>query len=155
MVMLLCSNSADFAKDTYYRFMKSIHIDWNRFTSMLVTNISKDVIVPTTSDDRVNALIVDDSMFSTFVICGDKGVLESLSASMKAQDNRESVGLISVPLTYFYADPGSLFSPKLADWYKEHVNVPYKAARFKDSDHMLVSNFPEKFAEEVETLLSC
>ena len=85
----------------------------------------------------------------------DEGVLKSLSASMKAQDNRENVGLISVPLTYFYADPGSLFSPKLADWYKEHVNVPYKAVRFKDSDHMLVSNFPEKFAEEVGALLSC
>ena len=64
MDMLLGSNSADFAKDTYYRFMKSIHINWNRFTSMLAANISRDVIVPATSDDRINALIVDDSMFS-------------------------------------------------------------------------------------------
>ena len=64
MDMLLGSNSADFAKDTYYRFMKSIHINWNRFTSMLAANISMDVIVPATSDDRINALIVDDSMFS-------------------------------------------------------------------------------------------
>lgn len=41
MYMLFGSNSADFAKDTYYRFMKVIHINWNRFTSMLATNISK------------------------------------------------------------------------------------------------------------------
>ena len=83
----------------------------------------------------------------------DEGVLRSLSASMKAQDNREAVGMITVPLTYFYADPGSLFSPKLADWCGEHVKTPYKAVRFPDSDRMLVSNYPEKFAEEVGKLL--
>lgn len=83
----------------------------------------------------------------------DEGVLRSLSASMKAQDNREAVGRITVPLTYFYADPGSLFSPRLADWYAEQVKTPYKAVRFSDSDHMLVSNYPEKFAEEVGKLL--
>ena len=83
----------------------------------------------------------------------DEGVLRSLSASMKAQDNREAVGMITVPLTYFYADPGSLFSPKLAEWYGEHAKTPYKAVRFPDSDHMLVSNDPDKFAEEVGKLL--
>ncbi len=31
---------------------------------MLAANISRDVIIPATSDDRINALIVDDSMFS-------------------------------------------------------------------------------------------
>ncbi len=64
MDLLLGSNSADFAKDTYYRFMKSIHTNWNRFTALLAVNIATDVIIPATSDDRVNALIVDDSMFS-------------------------------------------------------------------------------------------
>ena len=83
----------------------------------------------------------------------DESVLRSLSASMKAQDHRETVGQITVPLTYFYADPGSLFSPKLADWYGEHVNTPYKAVRFPDSDHMLVANYPDQFAEEVGKLL--
>ena len=83
----------------------------------------------------------------------DEAVLRSLSASMKAQDHRATVEQISVPLTYFYADPGSLFSPALADWYGEHAKVPYRAVRFPDSDHMLVSNYPEKFAEEVGKLL--
>ena len=83
----------------------------------------------------------------------DESVLRSLSASMKAQDHRETVGMINVPLAYFYADPGSLFSPKLADWYKEHVKTPYQAVRFPNSDHMLVSNYPDKFAEEVGKLL--
>ena len=41
----------------------------------------------------------------------DEAVLKSLASSMKAQDNRDTVEMITVPLTYFYADPGSLFSP--------------------------------------------
>lgn len=84
----------------------------------------------------------------------DEDVLRSLSASMKAQDNRETASMITVPLTYFYADPGSLFSPKLADWYRDHVNTPYRAVCFPGSDHMLVSNDPERFAKNVEKLLS-
>ena len=72
---------------------------------------------------------------------------------MKTQDNRTVVEQITVPVTYFFADPGSLFSPKLADWYQEHVRTPYKAVRFPESTHMLVSDYPEKFAEEVEAVL--
>ena len=72
---------------------------------------------------------------------------------MKAQDNRQTVEMITVPLTYFFADPGSLFSPKLADWYKEHVKTPYKAVQFPNSNHMLVSDYPEKFTEEVGRVL--
>ncbi|WP_029232373.1 IS4 family transposase [Butyrivibrio sp. VCB2006] len=64
MDMLLGSNTATFAKDTYYRFMKSISINWIRFTTLLASNICRDVIAPATSEDRVNALIVDDSIFS-------------------------------------------------------------------------------------------
>lgn len=83
----------------------------------------------------------------------DEAVLKSLAASMKTQDNRPAAGQITVPVTYFYADPGSLFSPGLADWYKEHVKAPFKAVRFPESTHMLVSDHPEKFAEEVGKVL--
>ena len=83
----------------------------------------------------------------------DELVLRSLAASMKLQDNRPVVEQITVPLTYFYADPGSLFSPKLADWYKEHVKTQFSAVCFPESTHMLVSDYPEKFAEEVGTVL--
>ena len=68
---------------------------------------------------------------------------------MKTQDNRDVVEQISVPVTYFYADPGSLFSPELADWYGEHVRTKYRAVRFPNANHMLVSDYPDKFAEEV------
>ncbi|MDO5476679.1 MAG: alpha/beta hydrolase [Eubacteriales bacterium] len=83
----------------------------------------------------------------------DEATLKSLSASMKAQDNRPTVSQITVPVTYFYADPGSLFSPALADWYKDHITAPYRAVCFPESTHMLVSDHPEKFAKEVSTVL--
>lgn len=83
----------------------------------------------------------------------DEATLKSLAASMKTQDNRPVVGQITVPVTYFYADPGSLFSPALADWYRAHVTAPFKTVRFPESTHMLVSDYPEKFTEEVSKLL--
>jgi len=83
----------------------------------------------------------------------DENVLKSLADSMKSQDNRPIVEEITVPVTYFYADPGSLFSPKLADWYAGHVQSPFKAVCFSKSTHMLVSDHPEKFAEEVGKVL--
>ena len=83
----------------------------------------------------------------------DESVLKSLAVSMKAQDNCPVVEQITVPVTYFYADPGSLFSPELADWYKEHVKTNYTPVRFPDSDHMLIKDYPEKFAEEVSKIL--
>ena len=72
---------------------------------------------------------------------------------MKLQDNRPIVGQIAVPLFYFYADPGSLFSPALADWYREHVRSAYKSVRFPECTHMLVTDYPEKFTEEVGKVL--
>ena len=83
----------------------------------------------------------------------DEAVLKSLAASMKTQDNRTVVEQITVPVTYFFADPGSLFSPELADWYRDHVRAPYQAVRFPESTHMLVSDNPEKFVKEVSAVL--
>ncbi len=83
----------------------------------------------------------------------DEFVLKSLAASMKMQDNRLTVGQITVPVTYFYADPGSLFSPLLAEWYREHVVTQYRAVRFPESTHMLVSDYPDLFAAEVSKVL--
>ena len=56
-------NTPAFAKDTVYRFMKMIQINWIRFTTILSTRIIKDAIVPLDSKERVNVLIIDDSMF--------------------------------------------------------------------------------------------
>lgn len=60
---------------------------------------------------------------------------------------------ITVPVSYFYAVPGSLFSPKLAEWYQTHVHTPYKAVAFENSTHMLISDHPDQFAKEVMKVL--
>ena len=83
----------------------------------------------------------------------DETVLKGLSASMKAQDNRAVIGEITVPVAYFYAVPGSLFSTDLAKWYREHVKTEFKAVSFPQSTHMMISEHPTMFAEELLKLL--
>ena len=83
----------------------------------------------------------------------DESVLRSLSASMKALDHRDVIGQITVPLTYFYAVPGSLFSPELAKWYELHAQTPFKAVPFADSSHMLITEHPAEFAQALGALL--
>lgn len=83
----------------------------------------------------------------------DEAVLTSLSHSMKTMDSRAVIDQITVPLTYFYAVPGSLFSPELAKWYEQHARVPFRAVPFPKSTHMLIAEHPDKFAEELSKLL--
>ena len=83
----------------------------------------------------------------------DIPVLSSLGHSMQSQDNRDVIAQINVPLTYFYADPGSLFLPDLAEWYSTQASVPVKTVRFAESTHMLIAEHPEQFAAELEKLL--
>lgn len=63
MSLVTGKNTPSFAKDTVYRFMRMIHINWIRFTTILASRIIKDAIVPLNSQGRVNVLTVDDSMF--------------------------------------------------------------------------------------------
>ena len=83
----------------------------------------------------------------------DEEVLKSLAASMKSQDLRGCIAELDVPLTYFYADPGTLFSPDLAEWYGQTVPTKYKSVRFEKATHLLIEKQPEKFASEVAALL--
>ena len=63
MNLITGRNTPNFAKDTVYRFMKMIQVNWIRFTTILASRIIKDAILPLDSEDRVNVLIIDDSMF--------------------------------------------------------------------------------------------
>lgn len=63
MNMLTKKGTVNFAKDTVYRFLNSAHIHWIRFTSLLAATIASKDIAPLTDADRVNVLIVDDTMF--------------------------------------------------------------------------------------------
>ncbi|XXF53247.1 transposase [Thermoanaerobacterium thermosaccharolyticum] len=57
------TNQVGFKKDTVYRFLNSIHINWIRFTTWLSAQIINETITVLTNDKRVNVLIVDDSLF--------------------------------------------------------------------------------------------
>ena len=63
MSLITGRNTLRFEKDTVYRFMKMIQINWIHFTTLLASRIIKDAIVPLNSKDRTNVLIIDDSMF--------------------------------------------------------------------------------------------
>lgn len=63
MSLILGKNLPGFCKDTAYRFMKMTCINWIRFTTILSFRIISQSIYDLTSDQRVNAFIIDDSMF--------------------------------------------------------------------------------------------
>ena len=63
MNLITGRNTPAFAKNTVYRFMKMIQINWIRFTTILSSRIIKDAIITLDSEDRANVLIIDDSMF--------------------------------------------------------------------------------------------
>lgn len=51
-----------FSKNTFYRFLNSTKTNWLRFTTLLSKTVA-ETIEPLTGDDRVNAFVVDDSLF--------------------------------------------------------------------------------------------
>ena len=63
MSLISGKNTPSFAKDTVYRFMKMLQINWIRFTTILAARIIKEAIVPLDSEERENVLTIDDSMF--------------------------------------------------------------------------------------------
>ena len=64
MNLLTGKDTSGSAKDTVYRFMKMLQINWIRFTTILSGRIIiKEAIVPLDSKDRANVLIIDNSMF--------------------------------------------------------------------------------------------
>ena len=52
----------NFSKNTFYRFLNSAKINWLRFTTLLSKKV-EDTVEPLTNEDRVNAFVVDDSLF--------------------------------------------------------------------------------------------
>lgn len=63
MNMLTGKHNESFAKDTVYRFLNSTSINWISFTSLLSSKIATSTITQLTDENRVNVLIIDDTMF--------------------------------------------------------------------------------------------
>ncbi len=51
-----------FSKNTFYRFLNCGKTNWLRFTTILSKDVA-ETIEPLTSEDRINAFVVDDSLF--------------------------------------------------------------------------------------------
>ena len=51
-----------FSKNTFYRFLNNPKINWLRFTTLLSKKVA-DTVEPLTDENRVNAFVVDDSLF--------------------------------------------------------------------------------------------
>ena len=64
MYMQMKTNSyhESFSKNAFYRFLDSAKTNWLRFTTLLSKKVI-DSLKPLTSDDRINAFIIDDSLF--------------------------------------------------------------------------------------------
>lgn len=52
----------NFSKNTFYRFLNCTKTNWLRFTTLL-SKKAADTIVPLTDENRVNAFVVDDTLF--------------------------------------------------------------------------------------------
>ena len=63
MSLITGRDDPSFAKDTVYRFMKMLQINWIRFTTVLAARIIRNAVIPLDSKERVNVLTIDDSMF--------------------------------------------------------------------------------------------
>lgn len=53
----------EFGKDTVYRLLNNASINWMKFTMTLATIVTSKSIVPLTSEERGNVLIIDDTLF--------------------------------------------------------------------------------------------
>lgn len=65
MYMDILTGKSEFAfgKDTVYRFLQSTSINWVRFTTLLSSRIIRQTIDSLTNEDRVDVLIIDDSVY--------------------------------------------------------------------------------------------
>lgn len=64
MNILNGTHDADFSKDVVYRFLNSASINWATFLISLAVSIITKSITMLTSEDRLNAIVVDDTLYS-------------------------------------------------------------------------------------------
>lgn len=58
------SSKVPFGKDVVYRFLNSVSYNWRNFLLLLSSAIINQKLFPLTSDERVNTLIFDDSVYN-------------------------------------------------------------------------------------------
>lgn len=64
MNILNGTHDAGFARDVVYRFLNSPFINWSTFLLSLAISVISNKISGLTSDDRVSAMVIDDTLYS-------------------------------------------------------------------------------------------
>ena len=104
-----------FSKNTFYRFMNSMKTNWLRFTTLLSKAVI-DTIEPLTDTNRINAFVVDDSLF-------ERTSCKKTELGSKVFDH------VSMRYTRVYCVRHQLFLPRassLRSWQKkEHRCRPF------------------------------
>ena len=59
---LIAESSFGFSKDTVYRFINSVRVQWQTFISLLSAQVISR-IAPLTSENRIFALLLDDTIY--------------------------------------------------------------------------------------------
>lgn len=84
----------------------------------------------------------------------EPNVLWTYWNSLYKADYRQVLSKILVPTAVFYPEPGSLFSPKTAEYIAENIPGKAELVPFTDADHLFVINQKEAFTQAVETFLN-
>ena len=129
----LIKEADDYEKYDFY----TIYKDFSLKSMPELIEVPKPVL------DRLIKMRLDDC---------DETVLRSLIKSLDAQDNRAVVKKMNVPLVYFYANPGSIFSPKLVNWYRENTANKFRSEEF-EGNHMFIMDKPDIFAQKLVNVL--
>lgn len=96
MNLLKNEDNAGFKKDTVYRFLNSIYINWQTFIMTLASNVINGHIKDLTSEDRVNVIIVDDTFYARL----RSKCVEMLSIVHDHTDNRYKKGFRLLSLAW-------------------------------------------------------
>ena len=104
MNILMGTHKVDFGKDTVYRFINSIHINWIRFTTLLSTQIASKTITKLTDENRVNVLILDDTPF-------DRASAKKVELLAKTYDHAKKVYKYGFRLLTLGWSDGNTFLP--------------------------------------------
>jgi len=64
MNLLIGTQQGGFAKDVVYRFLNSPYINWSKFLITIAINVISNKVSPLTSKERINVLILDDTLYS-------------------------------------------------------------------------------------------
>ena len=57
-------SGSEIGKDTVYRFLNSVHVNWRKFLHLLCAGVLNKNILPWTSIDTPKVFIVDDSLYN-------------------------------------------------------------------------------------------